>query len=254
MTVDSEDGIEENRYEITYSVNLVEIDENAAIMHDKDLNIYFQEESRIRYLYEVETNDVKITLAEPVKKSEDFNRRLFYRLDWIQVCMEASGKGVSVGKISEMREAWKELKESILEDYRGKVVMNKLEAIDKDFEDGKAIAIPITQYLHFGLLFPNIPKKHRNEWNRTRKVSFSEYENEQFEEYTVYAGTNSDTRNYSVTGKTLPDSKTELLEFTGEIKMPVNDLFPVSTVISFACNRGKTGLKWHIKFDKITNL
>jgi hypothetical protein len=101
-------------------------------------------------------------------------------------------------------------------------------------------------------IFPNIPKKHYKEWSNVREVGFSEYENEMFEEHLVYTGTSDDTRNYLITGKTLSDSKTELLEFTGEIKAPENELFPANANVSFACNIGKINIKWQINLDKIT--
>jgi len=254
LTVDNGDGIsEENQFILTYAVRLVDIDENVAIRQDKDLKIYYKEDAKIQYRYEIETKDVQVSLAEAVKKSEDFIRRLFYRLDWVQICVEASGNVLSIGKIADMREAWKEIKESILTHYKGKVVVKRLEKIDNEFADGKALIFSRKQYLHFGLLFPCIPKKHYNDWSRVREVGFSEYENEMFEEHLAYSGKSNEIRNYYITGKTLPGSKTELLEFTGEIKTPENELFPASANVNFICNIGKINIKWHINLEKIIN-
>jgi len=254
LTTDTGFGmVEESRYELVYIVNLLEVNDKNAAFYSKEFKMYFEKPSAVKYIYEVETKDIVLSFVEPLKKSEEFIRRLFFRYDWIQIGVEASGKIISVGKAVEMEESRKGLKAALLEDYKGSRVENYLEAVDNEFMQNSALIPVLNQYLHFGLLFPCIPKTHNREWNHTRHVEISEYEKEIFEEKLVYTSLVDGLRNYTITGEKLPDSKANLLEFAGEIKVPANDLLPAEAGLQFACEWGKIKINWHITLNKETN-
>ncbi|MDR3339968.1 MAG: hypothetical protein LBT25_07770 [Candidatus Symbiothrix sp.] len=177
LTTDNGFGmVEESRYELVYIVNLLEVNDRDAAFYNKELKMYFEKPSAVKYFYEVKIKDIVLSFTGRLKKSEEFIRRLFFRYDWIQIGVEASGKIISVGKALDMKQSWMGLKDNMLGDYTGSSVENYMEEINNEFMQNSALIPVLNRYLHFGLLFSRIPKTHNKEWNHTRQVEISEYE------------------------------------------------------------------------------
>jgi hypothetical protein len=215
--------------------------------------MHFQKDTAIKYFYEVETKDVILSLTDALKKSEDFTRRLFYRFDWMQVYIDATGRIISIENSVEMKESWKELKKEILSHYKGKGVLHYLEEVEDEFQQNKSVLLTLEQYLHFGLLFPCVPLKHNREWNRKRQVEFSEYEKERFEEQLVYTGVSNGLRSYYLTGNILPESKAVLSVYEGKIIVRENELLPMEAALQAAFTLGKIKIAWHFELNRKIN-
>ncbi len=246
LCVDEGNAIEESHYKLAYTVNLLKVNDKQAVFYDKELKMHFEKPSAITYLYEVETEVLELSMARPVEKSEDFNRRLFYRYDWIQPHLNTIGEIIGIENQDELRQSWPELKKAILKDYMGYEVINYLKHIDKEFAPGKIpAALSFRQYLHFGLLFPKIPLNHGRDWNNKRTVELSEYEQEKFEELIIFQKTNDGLRTYSISGSKLEEGKSRLIEYEGKVIVPENEFFPLSTVIKIIFLWGQTTISWH---------
>jgi len=251
FTVDEQyEDSEKNIYNIEYGVKLLKSNNEKAVIYDKELRMYFENTSGIRYIYEVETKEVKLSLARRIKKSGDFMRRLFYRYDWIQFCVNRRGQIYDIDNRKELGGTWSRLKKRIFKDYKGVMAERYIKRLDDDYAAGYEPERSINQYLHFGLLFPNIPFEHHNEWSNKRSIRCSEYETERFEENIIYQKTEDNMRYYSISGKIQPESNVNLIRYEGTVCVPEEDIFPVKTELKIEYTQGIRKINWDFELER----
>lgn len=205
------------------------------------------------FIYEIETDSVHLKLCNRLKSSQDFSRRLFYRYDWIQPVLNENGEIISVDNTEELNTTWPRLRERILKDYKGVIVNHHLDRISKEFETGKAPNSSLRDYLHFGLLIPEIPAMHNNNWTRTRTIQFSEFDGLHFDEEVVFTGMENDLRCYDINWN-LTDDRLIIEEQKGKIKIANGEFFPSSSELYISIknkNLDKVYLEYKFKLTKI---
>ena len=250
LTTNDNGFIEKNRYEILFVVELLEETGKNTIIYDKELKIYFESSSALKRIYEVELEKIILHLANKLEKAEDFTRRTMYRYDWIQAKVNLKGEIVSIENKKELKETWQEIKNKLMNDYKGDIVDEYLEELNLEFETDKPVYPALSQYFYFGLLFPVIPETHGKNWERKRIVELSPYEEEQFEEQAVYVETIESERMYNIKGSLLPNSQTELETFEGYMVVPVNQIFPIKTEINTSIKKDGIISQWHFELEQ----
>jgi hypothetical protein len=60
-------------------------------------------------------------------------------------------------------------------------------------------------------------------------------------------------RSYRLTGSTLPESRANLSEFSGEYKIRINDILPMEADLQVACTLGNINIKWHFELKRKIN-
>ena len=250
LTTNNSGFIEKNRYEILFSVELFRENKEDSIFYDKEQKIYYESSSALTNTYEVELKKIILKLSNRLEKAEDFTRRLLYRYDWIQPKVNTKGQVVSIENKKELKETWQELKSRVQNDYTGEIVEYHLEKLGLELETDQSVYPAISQYYLFGLLFPAIPQTHERIWERKRLIELSPYEEEQFEEQSVYVKTTEDERMYQIKGSLLPGSQTELETFEGYMIVPVNQTFPVKTEINTSIKKDGIISQWHFKLER----
>ncbi len=214
-------------------------------VYNKELDIHYYNILNFASIYEIETVDFFIKASSRLSKAQEFIRRLNYRYDWMQVKVKTQNMQLSIINTDELKNRWVRLKNAVLKDYKGDVVIHALEKIDKRFENQEEIISSLSRYFCFGLIFPGIPLKHRNEnWIKSRFIEFSEYENEKFEEYIEYLGTVKGEKIYAITGNTQPGSQTVLSNYKGNISLEENNIFPIEASVRIEFNRDDVINQW----------
>jgi len=229
-------SLEKNHYEILFYVKSIGEDKTDAANSTKT--------------YEVELHKVNLNLSERLKESEDFTRRVMYRYDWVQPEVNSEGQVISIENKQELKDTWQEMKNAVQSFYTGAVVDNYLEELGSEFETDQPVYPSFSQYLFFGLLFPDIPATHGATWERKRIIELSPYEDEKFEEQAVYAGTTKGKRRYDIKGSLLPDSQAKLETFEGYMIVPENQTFPTKVEINVSMKTGKIIVQWHFNLEK----
>lgn len=241
---------EKSIYNIGFNVKLLKTDDDKAVIYDKDLKMYFENPSGIRYIYEVETKDVNLSLTKRLRKGQDIDRRLFYRYDWIQFRVNRKGQIFEILNRNELHNSWNELKNNIFEHYKGPVLECFIERMDNDYAAGYEPERSVNQYLHFGLLFPGIPFEHHNEWNKARTIRCSEYETARFEENIAYQKTEDKLRYYAMSGWTQEGSRIDLVRYEGTVYVPENDIFPQNTKLAIEYVQGIRRISWNFTLKR----
>lgn len=175
-----------------------------------------------------------------------------YRFDWLQLRVSLRGKILGIENREELSSRWQKLRAVIFQDYEGIVLDNAIEEIDEEFESPESLYSVISHYFHLGMLFTGVPLDHPDQWQNTRKIGFSEYEKEQFEEQITYEDTLDNIRTYTVRYNVLPDSKYKIEHFEGKIQIPVDELLPseVEIIIQYSENDIKSRWDFNVyKFD-----
>lgn len=222
---------------------LRETGQNATV-YDKELNLYFHDPSALAQIYEIETVEFNIKASSHLSKAEEYIRRINYRYDWIQIKVNLQGKVLGIQNKEELKERWSRLRTAIRKDYKGDVVELGLSRINKQFDDPKEIEVCISQYFYFGLLFPCIPKYHKENWTHSRKIRFSDYENEIFEENMAYIRTEEENKYYELTGNPFPNSLTTMNYYKGGLRITGNNIFPESADIKIEFERDNIINQW----------
>jgi len=216
----------------------------------KDLKTDPESPNAITRIYEVELKEVFLKLSSSLQPATDFTRRLMYRYDWIQPKVNLNGEVISVENKEELKTTWQELKSYIRSDYAGETVENYLEELDLEFETEDTVYPVLSQYYLFGLLFPVVPEKHGETWERKRIVELSPYDEEQFEEQAVYVETSEGKRMYNIKGTLLHDEETELEKFEGYAIIPVNQIFPTKVEVSTSIKNQSIRSQWHFNLEQ----
>jgi len=242
---------EKNIYELVYIVDHLGSDKNTGYVYDKQLGMYFEAPNSIANFYEVETKYINLNLSPSLKKSENLNRKLFYRYDFIKLKVLGNGKVHSVLNADELKEVWKMLKSKIHEHHKGEVVDEYLLNIDKEMNTCEKILPALGQYNHFGLLFPSIPMQHSDKWEGERAVRFSPFEKEKFTEYCKVSGKEKRGTVYQITGDKLPESNTNLIEYSGTIIKKTNELLPLKAFVKTVIEREGLKAEWIFKLERV---
>lgn len=245
-----DDEHEINTYERVLHVEVLKTFE--ATFYDPNLKMHFEDKKNSWTIYEVETDNVQVSLCSRMKKAEDLIRRVNYLYDWIQIKVNNKGRALSVENKDELRSTWKELKETIEGDYEGGEVEKYLSEIDLRFKLEEAIAEPLIQYYYFGLLFPGILVDHGNKWKTKRLVEFSEYEKEKFEECIEYLDTTDGINHFQLTGNCLPESELTISKYTGLLSCPADQLLPEKATLEIIFSFAEHTNQWNFELNRIT--
>lgn len=237
-------------FERRFHLKFLEKTGQDSTFYDPELKLNFEDSSAVAFIYEIETQNSETICGDELEKATDFIRRINYMYDWIQLRVNKKGKVLSVENKEELTDQWQKIKESLLSDYKGKEVDKYLEEIDRRVEDGKMFWGAVSQYFHFGLLFPHIPQVHGQQWDNKRLIEFSEYEEEQFEEHIVFEKLENSSRMYSLDVKPLGDSETKLEKYEGKITVPEYDIFPTSVLLEVVFQKNDVANQWYFKLER----
>lgn len=243
--------IEENTYELIFEINKLRDNEKNAVIYDKELKMYFENPSGIITTYEIEIKKVRADLCKRLKKSEEFNRRLFLRYDWIRIQVNTKGEIISIDNKEEIKATWKKLKAKIQTNTKGDYVDKYLSRIDDEINSTQAIYPIFNQYFMFGLLFPRIPRQHSASLQRERIVEFSPYERESFKELLSCVSFNNDKPIYTLKGSTLNESRTNLIEYSGHITRNINSVNPEQVNLSIEYEKDRIHNIWNFDLYEI---
>lgn len=237
-------------FEKRFNLKFLQKSGQKTSSYDSDLNLHFENNSAITFLYEIETQNNETICGDELEKATDFIRRINYMYDWIQLRVNKKGKVLSIANEKELAQRWLKIKESLQRDYRGKEVDKYLEEIDRKVEDGKRFKEAVSQYFHFGLLFPRIPQIHSQQWDKKRLIEFSEYEEEKFEEHIIFEKLENKQRIYTLDVKPLEESETKLEKYTGKITIPEADIFPSSALLEVVFQKDEVANQWYFKLER----
>lgn len=251
LTTMFRDETEVNIYEWVFAVKEIGNTEKSSIIYDRELKMYFENPTGATYIYEVEFRNVNLNLCQRLSKSENFNRKLFYRYDFIQPRINYNGQVISILNKTELKQTWLKLRSRIITDHKGDIVERYLDKTDMEFTTDNTLYPAINQYLYFGLLFPNLPKSHNNSWVGKRLIEFSPYEREQFEEITTIESMNDKEVSYCIKGNILSNSKAIIKNFSGYAIKSVNENFAKNIELSASFTKDNYQNTWEFKFYKI---
>lgn len=150
-------------------VSLMNKRAEKKIYYDKSLKVHFESPETFR-TFEIEIKDIRLRLDKQYRKAQDFLSRLNYKYDWIQVEQNNNGNITGIENIEELRSNWLLLRKRLEKDYNGITVEQYLNNIANRFSEDTHFKDIFGQYNEYGLLFPNIPQKHRSNWTGMRNV------------------------------------------------------------------------------------
>jgi hypothetical protein len=243
------DEHETNIYEWIFHVE--ELDSFQSTFYDSELKMNLIDESKTSRIFEIEIDNMKASLCPRLKKAEDFIRRINYRYDWMQLKVRNDGKILFIVNRDELKSTWKELRESIEGDYSGYFVDEYIEDTNSWFQSDDNIREPIYQYFHFALLFPQIPLMHPARWSNKRKIEFSEYEKEYFDETIEFIEVKDDVREYKITGIKMTESKVEIKKYEGNIYCRINNLLVEKAEVKIDFSFSELINQWYFELNKI---
>lgn len=186
--------------------------------YDPNLSINVACHEILQRDYEIEIENITTKFEKTYRRLEDFYRRVNYRYDWIVLRTLENGKIDSVENKDELRKNWKELSGIIRADYVGNAVNEFLGSIDSDFSRDKHFLSLFNQYFYFGLLFPPIPYRHKQDWEIERNVMVWETRNVGLKEKLAFVSKEGDIRSYKISGELLSYFEYILDKYEGEIK------------------------------------
>lgn len=225
---------EKNIYESLLTIKTLKESIQHASDYDKDLKIHFEKPASVTTTYEIDQYRICLSLCSRLEKASEFTRLLMLRYDYIQPKINHKGKIVGIENVDEILGSWPALKDHILIEHEGSSVTNYLELIEQRMKNQDFQVSPLSQYFFFGLIFPGIPVSHPAEWNNTRIVEFSDYEDESFVETITYDRNIDNLRLYHISGKTKPESGITINNFTGLLRVNTGELLPVRSDVSIS--------------------
>lgn len=249
-TEDNYGYLSKNEYLLSLIVNkLREVGQNTTI-YDKELKIYFEDQSALATIYELEIDHAYLNVDKQLEKAKDLIRRTFYRYDWMQIRVSRQGKILAVENGEEMLSQWEDIRTLLLADYSGRQVAEYIRKIDYQMAKYDFLTRPITQYIYFGLLFPTIPLKHSIKWHCERIVELSEWDNLQFSENIKFEQTDSSYRKYIMSGTAIGYPDCNLNKYAGYMIVPYDDIHPVEAQIEVSYNNGDMNINWSFNLKK----
>jgi hypothetical protein len=251
LTINNGNTEEKNLYETVFLVEPIEKRGKNATFYDKEMKMYFQDESALMIIYEIELYKICLILSEILDKANDFTRRVMLRYDWIQAKVKNSqGKAVGVENIAELQSTWQSIKGKILEDYEGEAVCSYLDEVDMQMSNPDTILSTLSQYFFFGLLFPGIPPSHQNEWSSKRVVELSDYEEEKFQETITFDKTIDNQRIYRIAGNPFPNSERAIENFSGWIGVQKGEILPFRAEVKVDYRILDKSYRWVFKLEQ----
>ena len=239
-------------YVLAYSINkLRSVGQNATI-YDKELDMYFENRSKVATLFEIELKNVYFELDKSLAKSADFIRRTFYRYDWISPRVNLNGKIIAVDNTKELIKQWDEMKELLKQDYDGEQVIEYINSVDIQMAKKEFYMLPFLQYLYLGLIFPSIPAKHKAEWYNSRVVELSDFDQTKFEETITFESEDAQSRRYAIEGKIIePNDRVKLNKFLGYMYLPKESIHPLEVEVDVEYEHDDTIINWNFKLIQI---
>lgn len=254
LTVTRQGKEEVNLFERTIALHELKRIGEKSVAYDSNLGIYFEKRSVDAYVYDIDIDKVRLFLSSRIQGATDFNTRLMYLYDWLQVSINSSGSIRATHNREEVRNNWQKLKQKIKADYKGEAVDEYFLKIDKQLESSQYLWNCLREYFNFGLIFHTIPTKHDKEWTRKRKVLFSGYENSYFEEEIDFEKTKDNRRIYKIGGSAFEDSCWTVEQYEGELIVLENEILPeqytVNTVFRLKDGGGDIN-RWEFKLHKV---
>lgn len=251
LTTNYKGEVEENFYEYTFAVKVKGNTEKTSFIYDKELKMHFENPSGVVYSYEVEITNVKLNLCRRLKKSTNFNRKLFYRYDFIKPKVNNRGQVISIQNKPQLKRTWEKLKAKMLIDHQGDYPQKYLDKVDTEFTTDESVYPVMSQYLKFGLLYFNIPKSHSSNWTGKRLVEFSPYEREKFEETIVISSISDKEITYKIEGKAQENSNTHIRKYAGYAIKGVDENFVRKIELSTSIIKDSITSEWEFIFYKI---
>lgn len=249
------DSVQEFSYRRYIRIIPLKTKTNKKVFYNKELNIHF-ESSESFYSYEIEVEDVHVNIAKEFRKSHDFLRRLNYKYDWIQLERCSNGEVTGVSNLSELRKNWTNLKERILQNYKGEVAESYLEKISVDFEHDNHFKEIFSQYYEYGLLYSPIPESHGQKLEIQRLIKLDNTPETKLIETLSFRDIHENTRRYLLNWKKHDlDSPIELKESKGHIEYCAlsNTLKKAEAHITFAYDESIIN-KWDFQLEKTENI
>lgn len=242
---------EEQLVERTIQVRYLKRVGQKAYSYDPELKIHFENKWALGNVYELGISKVCLFPSLRLKKASGLNRRLLYLYNWIQLNVGLTGAVRSIENKEEIRNNWSKLKQIFATEYVGDVVDFYIDKIDNRLNTTHPVWDCVHQYFNFGLIFPSIPPDHNSNWKNTRLVELSEYEDEFFEEHCTFEEQRDNKRVYSLSGNTLPESKTKILSYKGEILFLGDNLLPDQCKVQVTYERGNISNRWDFELNKV---
>ncbi|WP_163305238.1 MULTISPECIES: hypothetical protein [unclassified Dysgonomonas] len=159
-------------------------------MHFESSNLYRN--------YEIEIVKVFVEFEGDLKKAQDFQRRLNYKYDWIQVEICNNGKITNIGNLEDIRSNWLLLRQKLQDDYAGASVKDCLDKLSNQFLDDDYFNNLFIRYYEYGLLFPTIPEKHTDTWQDKRIIYLDTFTESQMIETTTFFSENDEFKTYNL--------------------------------------------------------
>lgn len=253
--VDNTDSVQEFSYRRDLRVIPLKMKSNKKVFYNKELNMYFESPESF-YSYEIEVEDVLVNIAKEFRKSQDFLRRLNYKYDWIHLEQSDNGKITGVSNLDELRKNWTNLKQRILQSYKGEAAESYLERISMDFEHDSHFKDIFSQYYEYGLLFSPIPESHGEEWKIQRLIKLDNTPETELLETLSFKDKHENTRRYILDWKKRDlDSPIALKAAKGNIEYCTlsKTIKKAEANIIFAYDDSIIN-EWNFRLDKIKNL
>ena len=244
---------ERNMFELVYRVKELNKELQNPVVYDKQLKMHFENPNATNiHTYEIDVQFVKLDLCQRLSKGAELHRKLFYRYDWLKITQSGNGSSLTVLNKNELDKRWKKLRKYITDSgYRGNSLEEYLEKIDKEFDKSLKIYPSMNQYLYFALFFPQIYENYIENRNTKRIIEFSPFENEKFVESVTSKSLTDGIIQYEVTGNTLPESKTDIKEYTGEITKPIGEILPTHVNINTSIEMNNINSQWNFQLTRV---
>lgn len=251
-TIKSADVVQTLSFRRHLRVIPLKMETDKKTFDSKELNMYFESPESF-HSYEIEMEDVHVKSAREFNKAHDFLRRLNYKYDWIHFEKSDKGKITKVFNQDELRKNWVNLKERVLKDYKGEMVVSYLSKISEDFENDEHFRNLFSQYYEYGLLYSPIPEKHNERWTTKRVIKLDNTPQTELLETITFKGIDGNIREYVLDWeKHNPDSPIEIKEAKGDLEYCTlsNTLKKAEVYIMFAYDDTIIN-KWNFRLEKV---
>lgn len=240
-----------SRFEFDYDIRFLRKRIDSKTCYDKMSDMYFESESTLNLIYQVDIKNIDIQLSGELKKATDFIRRTNYIFDWMILEVDATkGKVTAIKNQKELIANWQKIKRLLIKDYEGDDAMECLAELTDVVQD-KELAVNVSSnYQYMGFLFPPVCLKHKNEWENKRLVHLSPYESKVFEEHVVFVKNVEGLRYYDITGSITPESKLNLEKFVGHMQVAEKQILPTKAALEVVYANESVINEWKFELNK----
>lgn len=225
------------------------------VIYNKELNMHF-ESPESYYMYEIEVDNVRMSLDKAFRKAQDFNTRLNYKYDWIKFEKSSYGKITKILNRDELRNNLNQIKKRLLLNYKGEEAKEYLEKLTTDFLNDQHFNSIFNQYYEYGLMFPPIPETHKSDWKKERLITLDKKPESTLLETIAFDHANDVSRKYILSWeKQEPNSPLEIKQASGYIEYcRFSHRIQKSCVdITYTYDDSIIN-QWEFKLEKIDNL